>query len=212
FPSWSPTRPAGVASARGTVSAAVHASSGGDLSRIREMNNIEKLQRTPSFPTIRVEADPAGTEHWLYMHADAASGARPCFRTTLMDDMWSYLTSITLRESQRRPGQLRHVVLASDADAFHLGGDLQLVARLIRAGTREQLLAYARSWPRRSSSKATCSPPGKCTRWASWTCWCPRARARPRCATWSASRSAARWRTSRSTRCGRSRSRSATTN
>ena len=108
------------------------------------MNNIEKLQRTHSFPTIRVEADPAGTEHWLYMHADAASGARPCFRTTLMDDMWSYLTSITLRESQRRPGQLRHVVLASDADAFNLGGDLELFARLIRAGNREQLLAYAR--------------------------------------------------------------------
>ena len=108
------------------------------------MNNIEKLQRTHSFPTIRVEADPAGTEHWLYMHADAGNGARPCFRTTLMDDMWSYLTSITLRESQRRPGQLRHVVLASDADAFNLGGDLELFARLIRAGNREQLLAYAR--------------------------------------------------------------------
>ena len=108
------------------------------------MNNIEKLQRTHSFPTIRVEADPAGTEHWLYMHADAGNGVRPCFRTTLMDDMWSYLTSITLRESQRRPGQLRHVVLASDADAFNLGGDLELFARLIRAGNREQLLAYAR--------------------------------------------------------------------
>jgi DSF synthase len=108
------------------------------------MNNIEKLQRTHAFPTVRVESDPAGAEHWLYMHADAPTGVRPCFRTSLMDDMWSYLTSITLRESQRRPGQLRHVVLASDADAFNLGGDLELFSRLIQAGNREQLLAYAR--------------------------------------------------------------------
>lgn len=108
------------------------------------MNNIEKLQRVQAFPTIRVESDPRGTEHWLHMHADAATGIRPCFRTTLMDDMWSFLTSITLRDAQRRPGMLRHVVLASDADAFNLGGDLELFARLIRAGSREQLLAYAR--------------------------------------------------------------------
>src|SRR5690606_34372874 len=113
-------------------------------SRIREMNNIEKLQRVQAFPTIRVESDPRGSEHWLYMHADAATGIRPCFRTALMDDMWSYLTSITLRDSQRRPGELRHVVLASDADAFNLGGDLELFGRLIQSGSREQLLAYAR--------------------------------------------------------------------
>jgi DSF synthase len=61
-----------------------------------------------------------------------------------MDDMWSFLTSITLREAQRQPGQLRHVVLASDADAFNLGGDLELFSRLIRDGNREHLLAYAR--------------------------------------------------------------------
>ena len=108
------------------------------------MNNIEQLQRVQSFPTIRVESDPRGAEHWLYMHADAPTGVRPCFRTPLMDDMWSFLTSITLRDAQRRPGQLRHVVLASDADAFNLGGDLELFGRLIRAGNREPLLAYAR--------------------------------------------------------------------
>ena len=51
---------------------------------------------------------------------------------------------VALRDAQRRPGQLRHVVLASDADAFNLGGDLELFGRLIRAGNREPLLAYAR--------------------------------------------------------------------
>lgn len=108
------------------------------------MSLIEKLRRVHPYPTMRVESDPAGAAHWLYMHADHHTGARPCFRTSLMDDMWGFLTSITLREGLREPGRLRHVVLASDAPAFNLGGDLELFSRLIRENNREQLLAYAR--------------------------------------------------------------------
>ena len=108
------------------------------------MSNIEKLQRSLRYPTLRVEAEPSGATHWLYMHADAKTGIRPCFRTELMDEMWRYLNSITLPKTQRRPGSLRHVVIASDAPAFNLGGDLELFAKLIRENNREQLLAYAR--------------------------------------------------------------------
>lgn len=108
------------------------------------MNNVEKLHRTTTYPTLRVESAPNSSAHWLYMHADAESDVRPCFRTALMEDMWSFLTSITLRESQRQPGHLRHVVLASDAQAFNLGGDLELFAELIRSGNRQMLLEYAR--------------------------------------------------------------------
>ena len=108
------------------------------------MSQIEKLHRARSYPTLRVESDPQGDAHWLYMHADAGHGARPCFRTELMDDMWSYLSSITLRDAQRQAGRLRHVVLASDASAFNLGGDLALFSRLIRENNRERLLDYAR--------------------------------------------------------------------
>ena len=108
------------------------------------MSTIETLRRVRPYPTMRVESDPAGREHWLYMHADQQAGIRPCFRTELMDDMWSYLSSITLREGLRQPGTLRHVVLASDANAFNLGGDLELFSRLIRDNNRERLLAYAR--------------------------------------------------------------------
>jgi DSF synthase len=39
---------------------------------------------------------------------------------------------------------IHHVVLASDADVFNLGGDLALFARLIRGGQRGALLEYAR--------------------------------------------------------------------
>ncbi|WP_206860706.1 crotonase/enoyl-CoA hydratase family protein [Lysobacter changpingensis] len=109
------------------------------------MSMIEKLHRTRAYPTLRVESDPAGDTHWMYMHNDHAQGARPCFRTELMDDMWSFLNSITLRDNQRQSGRLRHVVLASSAPhAFNLGGDLALFSQLIRANDREHLLAYAR--------------------------------------------------------------------
>lgn len=108
------------------------------------MNNVEKLHRAVSYPTMRVESAPNGGSHWMYMHSDITKGVRPCFRTALMEDMWSFLTSITLRESQRKPGELRHVVLASDANAFNLGGDLELFSQLIRENNRQMLLEYAR--------------------------------------------------------------------
>lgn len=108
------------------------------------MSTIEKLHRTRNYATLRVESDPAGDTHWMYMHDDIGRGVRPCFRTELMDDMWSFLSSITQREGQRQPGRLRHVVLGSAASAFNLGGDLDLFSKLIRGNNREQLLAYAR--------------------------------------------------------------------
>jgi DSF synthase len=108
------------------------------------MSTIEKLHRTRNYATLRVESDPAGDTHWMYMHDDIGRGVRPCFRTELMDDMWSFLSSITLREGQRQPGRLRHVVLGSAASAFNLGGDLDLFSKLIRGNNREHLLAYAR--------------------------------------------------------------------
>jgi len=108
------------------------------------MNNVEPLHRARPYPTMRVESDPANLVHRMYMHRHLAQGERPCFRPALMDDMWSFLNAITLREQQREPGRLRHVVIASDADAFNLGGDLALFAQLIRSGDRAHLLAYAR--------------------------------------------------------------------
>ncbi len=108
------------------------------------MSMIEKLHRARAYSTLDVQSDPEGLAHWLYMHADIDRGVRPCFRTELMADMWSYLSSITLRDGQHQSGLLRHVVLASAAPAFNLGGDLALFSQLIRDNNREHLLAYAR--------------------------------------------------------------------
>ena len=114
------------------------------------MISIEHACRAPDTgTTLRVESrNRAATSTGCHMHADAGPGVRPCFsHANWWMTSWSYQRSLGSRlrnATQRQPGGLRHVVLASDADAFNLGGDLELFCRLIRAGDREHLLAYAR--------------------------------------------------------------------
>lgn len=107
------------------------------------MNVIEMLPAGQPYSTIRVESTAAGNAHWLYMHADAAPGVRPCCRSGMLEEMWSFMSAITRSPAQRRDGRLRHFVLASDASAYNLGGDLELFGQLIREGDRDRLLAYA---------------------------------------------------------------------
>lgn len=108
------------------------------------MSTIEKLPTSGSpFATIRTEDSDDGAAHWLFMHADASTGIRPCCRKDMLDEMWSYMNAITRSPAQRHSGQLRHFVLASDAMAYNLGGDLDLFTRLIREGNRDLLLTYA---------------------------------------------------------------------
>lgn len=108
------------------------------------MNNVEKLLRSRPYETLRVDSEPNGASHWMYMHADAAPGVRPCFHSQMLDDVLSFMNSITLRDSQRQSGKLRHLVVASEGSAFNLGGDLALFSHLIREGNRDRLLNYAR--------------------------------------------------------------------
>lgn len=108
------------------------------------MSTIEKLPTSGSpFATIRTEDSADGAAHWLFMHADAATGIRPCCRKDMLDEMWSYMAAITRGPAERNSGKLRHFVLASDAAAYNLGGDLDLFTRLIREGNRDLLLSYA---------------------------------------------------------------------
>lgn len=86
------------------------------------MSTIEKLPSSGSrFATIRTEDSADGTAHWLFMHADAATGIRPCCRKDMLDEMWSFMAAITRSPAERHSGTLRHFVLASDAVAYNLG-------------------------------------------------------------------------------------------
>lgn len=108
------------------------------------MNMMQKLEYLDTYSTIRTADSQDNHTHWLYMHADAGAGHRPCCRHDMLEEMWQYMSAITRQDGQRQDGQLRHFVLASDTHAFNLGGDLDLFARLIREGDRNHLLAYAR--------------------------------------------------------------------
>jgi len=107
------------------------------------MSTIEKLPVNHRYATIRTATTGNDDAHWLYMHADAASGIRPCCRKDMLDEMWNFMSAITRTPAERNSGKLRHFVLASDANAYNLGGDLDLFTRLIREGNRDRLLTYA---------------------------------------------------------------------
>ena len=112
----------------------------------RSMSTIEKLLR------VRAVSDHAGgigpvRPRALAVHARRRRrpASAPVSAPELMDDMWRYLhVDHAARGPAPIPAGMRHVVLASDATAFNLGGDLELFSRLIRDNNRERLLAYAR--------------------------------------------------------------------
>jgi DSF synthase len=114
------------------------------------MTAIEMLRRDQDYRLLRSQEDLASNTHWCFMHArnfPLASGYRACFSPQLIREVREFqkraadrLTTIAASSDSR----LAHVVLASDADVFNLGGDLNLFCRLIRERNREHLLAYAR--------------------------------------------------------------------
>ncbi|HZV23534.1 MAG TPA: crotonase/enoyl-CoA hydratase family protein [Luteimonas sp.] len=110
------------------------------------MSVAQPFLRTNSGQTLRVVEDPAHGVYWCNMHANLARmPGRACFSTQLVDDILAYQRDLAVRLRANREQQpLPHVVLASDGDAFNLGGDLELFCRLIRLGDRERLLDYAR--------------------------------------------------------------------
>jgi DSF synthase len=82
----------------------------------------------------------------MFMHAGASHGYHPCFSERLLHEIKRCQEAIRSRvaaDSDPRAG-VHHLVLASDAPVFNLGGDLALFSRLIRAGERGRLLDYAR--------------------------------------------------------------------
>jgi DSF synthase len=80
------------------------------------------------------------------MHADPFSGYHPCFSERLLRELKRCQEGIrrsVAAETDPKAG-VHHLVLASDADVFNLGGDLALFAQLIRSGNRGRLLEYAK--------------------------------------------------------------------
>ena len=113
------------------------------------MTAVEMLHRD-DYRLLRTIEDPVANAHWCFMHAQRFprdAGYRACFTPALIREIREFqkrsADRLTL-QATNRDSRLAHVVLASDANVFNLGGDLDLFCRLIRARNHEHLLAYAR--------------------------------------------------------------------
>ena len=113
------------------------------------MHNVEHLRRAHPLSTIRIESDPTSDAHWCFMHAQQAFADRtyrPCFSPQLLRELRLFARQTIEGISEQASGSeghLAHIVLASDAHVFNLGGDLSLFTRLIRDRDREGLRRYA---------------------------------------------------------------------
>lgn len=113
------------------------------------MYNVEPLHRDNPLSTIRIEHDPSNDSHWCFMHGQQAfadPNYRACFSPKLLRELRLFAQEAIdgiARASEASEGSLSHIVLASDAHVFNLGGDLNLFSQLIRARDRDGLLRYA---------------------------------------------------------------------
>lgn len=113
------------------------------------MPNVEQLHRDPSLSTIRIQDDATNASHWCFMHAQQAFGDadyRACFSPRLLRELRLFAQQTIngiASDVSEDPNAIAHIVLASDAHVFNLGGDLQLFSQLIRNRDRDGLLRYA---------------------------------------------------------------------
>ena len=123
------------------------------------MPAVEVLHRDTDYHLLRTQSDPASHADWCFMHAQRfgrdLGTYRACFSVPLMKEMRDFLKRTAERANSAPASDAvpRHVVFASDANVFNLGGDLELFCRLIRERNREHLLAYRAAiapsdWPR----------------------------------------------------------------
>lgn len=96
--------------------------------------------------SVRCFTDESADTDWLYMHANRPPIYHPCFSERLLHDLKRAQDGLrrSLAAGNAPPSGIHHLVLASDADVFNLGGDLALFSRMIRNGNRGRLLDYAR--------------------------------------------------------------------
>lgn len=113
------------------------------------MPNVEQLHRDPSLSTIRIQGDATNASHWCFMHAQQAfsdADYRACFSPRLLRELRLFAQQAIngiASDVSEDPNAIAHIVLASDAHVFNLGGDLQLFSQLIRNRDRDGLLRYA---------------------------------------------------------------------
>ena len=97
-------------------------------------------------PLLRHSSEILQGSDWCFMHGGDPANYHPCFSERLLHELKRTQESIRRRlAADHGPSAgIHHLVLASDAPVFNLGGDLALFAQLIRSGNRGRMLEYAR--------------------------------------------------------------------
>lgn len=108
------------------------------------MSNIHPFHVSSAPQGLRVQRDDSLQAYWCHLHADFATGTSvPAFTPRLLQllhDCASSLIDDSAATAGHGPG---HLVLASDAPVFSLGGDLVHFTRMIRGGDHDGLRRYA---------------------------------------------------------------------
>ena len=95
---------------------------------------------------IRHEYDAESNIWWAFMHA-TGDHSRPCCSRPILEEAIALQAQIArsqgLARRERGAMPYAHLVIASDAPVFNLGGDLELFAHCIRRRDRATLLHYA---------------------------------------------------------------------
>lgn len=105
-----------------------------------------RLPLQASHGLVRHVTDSSGQSDWFHMHANPSALYHPCFSPGLLQELKRTQEHVrrSLAADPDPDAGIHHLVLASDADVFNLGGDLALFAQLIRSGNRGRLLEYSR--------------------------------------------------------------------
>jgi len=111
------------------------------------MSVLDRALPSIGNPLLRHATESSQESDWCFMHGGGDSLAyHPCFSERLLHEMKRTQENIRRRLAANSDPQagIHHLVLASDASVFNLGGDLALFAQLIRSGNRGRLLEYAK--------------------------------------------------------------------
>lgn len=110
------------------------------------MSALQRISIDQDSSLVRRVTDSDGQVDWCYMHANPTTVYHPCFSERLLQSLKRTQEGIrrSLAAETGSTTGIHHLVLASDANVFNLGGDLALFSQMIRNGNRGHMLDYAK--------------------------------------------------------------------
>lgn len=105
------------------------------------MSNVHPITHAIAPQPLRVHHDDGLSTHWCHLHADfGLGGSPPAFTPRLLQALRRFASGLSCAGAHPAPS---HLVLASDAPVFSLGGDLGHFIRMIRSADQDGLRRYA---------------------------------------------------------------------